>query len=52
MTKSNLSKAELRRKAEARLSKKKDKTQPVLATSLIRRFFELIFLDKIYGLRL
>ncbi len=29
MTKSNSSKAELRRKAEARLSKKKDKTKPL-----------------------
>src|SRR5512145_1072488 len=41
MTKSNLSKAELRRKAEARLSKKKDKTQPLTRADTWRVVHEL-----------
>jgi diguanylate cyclase (GGDEF)-like protein/PAS domain S-box-containing protein len=41
MTKNNLSKAELRRKAEARLSKKKDKTQPLTKADTWRVVHEL-----------
>ena len=41
MTRSNLSKAELRRKAEARLSKKKDKTQPLTKADTWRVVHEL-----------
>lgn len=41
MAKRNLSKAELRRKAEARLSKKKDKTQPLTKADTWRVVHEL-----------